>query len=674
MNNKVQIPFIKLKPIDELEEITSLEPGNFLFDNGDGNLKRMSTDNFYQLLHRIATPISTSTAGPFTANTWHKPLTYSAEPGTNYPNAGNLKAVEGYDTLFFYNGTTWTKYTNKLPGVVTATYDEFKNRVNNKAAVPAQIFEIIGNYEFTGQVLQLTQDKPYNGFNLTDCNAGIPGGTFWTYKDEKYANFTRIVAVDLMMAQGTFNIYIYAKSDYSTPSQIISVTASSMGVKRHVFTTPINPATHKVFVSGGVFYNTLASTSGVVNISNGLLVENPTIAIGMLLIGEKDVIEGSKPIMDRLSALENKETPFTNYLYRKSGVNISDISADTGGGTFTINVNGLILNSTGANSGVTLNKQINLSQRYLELRLKLKSDTIFYIGTKNVENTVGENTGIINCGAKTIVTGLNGSTVGSASIPFDIVNDREYIIRYYKLDNISRLELIDTITTKSIYAQDGTTLGQFDKYRFGVTSGTIGAISQISIVSIVKDRPYIGFYGDSITEGNSVGNTTNTPYYRDRFANLIGEKLGKPYFVSGRSGGETTGVLARMKTELPTLRPKYVFVTIGTNGNPNAAQYNSLVDYCESLGITVILNLIPLYNATTAGRNAIIQSVVDSRRLMSVKTNIATSVNGDGITKDNSMFANEAGILIHPNEAGNLAIYSRALIDVEKIFSDVGVF
>ena len=706
-----------IKPVNELESVTGLQAGELLFYDGSNNLKKIDIDTFNNL-SKTAKPLKPTDATP-TQEGLYKPTQVGS-----YTNAGGLIAQEGYDTLFFFNGTTWTKSESKFPqaypnlrlwsalpfskdeqvvkdnviyialenvlatdvpgvsskwkslGVSISTNVELQNKVDNKALSPSQFFSIIGDYQFSGQTIQLTQELPYAGFalNNVNLNEGLPGGTKWSYADGKYADFERITAVDLYMAAGTFNIFVYAKSDYTTPSQTIPVTAPTTGVHRHTFATPINPNTHKVFVSGGVFFGTNPSALGALNIVAGALNNVPTIALGMLLIGEKDVIVNSTSITDRLAILEGQETKFSNYLYNKKGANISNISADTGGGSFTINSSGLQLNSSGANSGVTLDKQINLSERYLELKVKLKTNTVFYIGTKNVENVVGENTATINCTAKTMITGFNGSTASTQNIPFDIVNDRQYIIRYYKLNNISRLELIDTVTCESVYVEDGITFGQFDKYKFGVTSGSIGVISQISIMSIMKDKPFMGFYGDSITEGNSVGSTSKIPYYRDRFANLIGEKLEKPYFVSGRSGGGIAGVLERMKTEIPTLRPNYVFVTIGTNGGNTEVNLNQMIDYCESFGTKVILNLIPLYDGSTDGKNTIIQNVVNSRNLMSVKTNVATSVNGDGVTKDNSKFANEGGVFIHPNEDGNLAIYKRALIDIENVFVEAGVF
>ena len=103
-----------IKKPGDLDEAATFDPGDFLFAGPDNVLKRMPTENFYPLFKNIK-PISPQDTGPFESNTLYKPSMYSEEPGINYPNAGNLKAIEGYDTLFYYNGTTWSKMANKLP-------------------------------------------------------------------------------------------------------------------------------------------------------------------------------------------------------------------------------------------------------------------------------------------------------------------------------------------------------------------------------------------------------------------------------------------------------------------------------------------------------------------------------------------------------------------------------
>ncbi|WP_278494951.1 glycosyl hydrolase family 28-related protein [Chryseobacterium arthrosphaerae] len=126
MGNSIPAPFIEVESIDELPEKTSLEPsGHMLYQAADGKEYRISTDSFYQLLHSVATPVLPTGTGPYVAGTWLKPQINSADPGTVYPNLtpakdenGNsttLKAVKGFDTLFYYNGTYWIKISNELP-------------------------------------------------------------------------------------------------------------------------------------------------------------------------------------------------------------------------------------------------------------------------------------------------------------------------------------------------------------------------------------------------------------------------------------------------------------------------------------------------------------------------------------------------------------------------------
>ena len=343
---------------------------------------------------------------------------------------------------------------------------------------------------------------------------------------------------------------------------------------------------------------------------------------------------------------------------------------------------GLLISSVGNGNGVTLEKQTNLNQRCLELKLKLKSNTVFYVGSVGVESYHDAGFAVVDCVNKKLdLYSINSMSSIAQTIAFDWVIDqnRDYLIKYYKLNDIVKLEFIDTITAKSIKVE-ASQYGVYDKPKFGVisSSGSV-LVKELSLRSVVKEKPFIIFYGDSITEGDSTwaydpNYVSGSPKHRFRFANLIGEKLNKPYLVSGRSGGTILGVLSRMQTELPTLRPNYVFVTIGTNGANTNANLNALVDYCESLGIEVILNLIPLYDNTTAGKNSIIQTVVDERSLKSVQFNRATSINGDGLTKDNTMFTNEGGIYIHPNIAGNQKMFERALVDVKSIFDEVGCF
>lgn len=121
MGDKVFLPFIDLKPINELEEITGLEPGWMLWSDGSEDLLKINVDTFNNL-SKTAKPISPSEPTPTTIGLY-KPTT----SGT-YANADDLIANDGYYTLFFFNGSNWSKSEDKFPQA-TQFIEEFKNSV-----------------------------------------------------------------------------------------------------------------------------------------------------------------------------------------------------------------------------------------------------------------------------------------------------------------------------------------------------------------------------------------------------------------------------------------------------------------------------------------------------------------------------------------------------------------
>ncbi|AZA73581.1 SGNH/GDSL hydrolase family protein [Chryseobacterium indoltheticum] len=106
------LAFINVKSVSELTEVLNPVDGNIPFEAADGTLYKVPINTFYQLIGGLAKPISPSDATP-TVIGWYKPRVYSADPGTNYPNLDDLKAVEGYDTLFYFDGTDWIDIANR---------------------------------------------------------------------------------------------------------------------------------------------------------------------------------------------------------------------------------------------------------------------------------------------------------------------------------------------------------------------------------------------------------------------------------------------------------------------------------------------------------------------------------------------------------------------------------
>lgn len=97
-----------IKPVDELAEVTGLQPGSMLFYDGSNNLKRISIDTFNNL-SKTAKPLKPTDPTPTDEG-----LYMPTESGT-YANADGLIAQEGYYTLFFFDGINWTKSETLMP-------------------------------------------------------------------------------------------------------------------------------------------------------------------------------------------------------------------------------------------------------------------------------------------------------------------------------------------------------------------------------------------------------------------------------------------------------------------------------------------------------------------------------------------------------------------------------
>lgn len=97
--------------VSSLENVTGLQEGEILFydtTTPENKLKKISVDTFNNL-SKTAKPLKPTDATP-TVEGLYKPTI----AGT-YANAGGLIAQEGYDTLFFLNGSIWTKSETKFP-------------------------------------------------------------------------------------------------------------------------------------------------------------------------------------------------------------------------------------------------------------------------------------------------------------------------------------------------------------------------------------------------------------------------------------------------------------------------------------------------------------------------------------------------------------------------------
>ena len=138
---------LNVKPISEITTVDNPTNGHLLFYDGSDELKKVDIIEFQSLIGGIAKPLAITDATP-TAAGWYKPTT----SGT-YANAGGLVVQVGYDTLFYFDGTTWSKVEVEMPEpIVNIT----QNIVAAEQVVPADKTyntEINGNPEIASDIL-----------------------------------------------------------------------------------------------------------------------------------------------------------------------------------------------------------------------------------------------------------------------------------------------------------------------------------------------------------------------------------------------------------------------------------------------------------------------------------------------------------------------------------------
>lgn len=189
-----------------------------------------------------------------TVDGWYKPLILSVSPGTNYPNAGNLKAIEGYETLFNKTGSVWTKSETKLPqveidGVVAennpdavsggAVYSRYSNLIN-LGSVPV-------NFTLAEGSINITTGLPNTSVNwLRTLPVACDSSTL--YSIQGYGMDTNTITRRVFFYNGsTFLSYIPSGSattfEFTTPAtctnfMIQVVSGTDVGVSPS--TSPFN--------------------------------------------------------------------------------------------------------------------------------------------------------------------------------------------------------------------------------------------------------------------------------------------------------------------------------------------------------------------------------------------------------------------------------------------------
>ena len=213
---------------------------------------------------------------------------------------------------------------------------------------------------------------------------------------------------------------------------------------------------------------------------------------------------------------------------------------------------------------------------------------------------------------------------------------------------------------------------QWDHYCFGLMSGAPFTIKSIEVDALKKSVRLL-MYGASISqpEGYFPAATFHESWTQRVISALDGNAMS-----SGRGGCTINDVLVYIKNELPFVDAEYVMITIGTNGGNTEENLTELMNYIISQGSIPILNNIPCNESgTQVGTNAVIAAVREKMGLNGCLFDLATSLDGDGLTVDKSMmfwedYSGSYGWQIwhHPNSKGGEAMFLRTQTDTPEIY------
>ena len=322
------------------------------------------------------------------------------------------------------------------------------------------------------------------------------------------------------------------------------------------------------------------------------------------------------------------------------------------------------------NGYIVLNKDYSIEQRKTNIKFALAQDGVLSFFYKVYDGYVlGGSLFTVDAQNNKMIIHEQFTETGQipterVSTPFNFITGREYDLTLIKEKRKNIMIVTDMVTgeTKSIEtdctAVIGDLLNEFaggrQNGRFGIWNrqGTGNYINNLYITTKLKE-PLLYITGDSICEGDrcEIGYR-----YSDRVENSLGKDN---VAISGMSGTKITGVLNRLKSELPYIKPKYCMVTIGTNGGNTRENIQELIDYIESIGVTPILNHVSQTSGSQA--NSINEMIDEFGDYVGCKFDRATSLNNDIQQYYNSSLYGDG---VHPNKHGHEKMFDRFKIDL----------
>ncbi|RVU02910.1 hypothetical protein EOD41_02940 [Mucilaginibacter limnophilus] len=340
----------------------------------------------------------------------------------------------------------------------------------------------------------------------------------------------------------------------------------------------------------------------------------------------------------------------------KKGFSVTDF-ANPGNWVFT--KKGVTSTKTGLSNYLMLYRQYSVNKRKGAVRVTMGNKTRFNFFTVETDHFHRFGT-LVQLdaaeGALKIYAHYNADSTLYPSVlinrPYKFIAGHDYTVSMMRDNNDNMFTITDHSTNLSdtVVDKGGITSGIVrDGFAVATESGEPPVVKSLVINTAYDKNMKVLYMGDSITEG-----LCNHPGLYSKYG-----------AISGRSAGVVSGVQSRVWSELAILKPKYVVITIGTNGENSIANLTYLCQSIMRLGITPILNNIPWKQpASVVEDNKIIAAVRQNLGLKGALYDVATSIDGKNEQQDFSIFYDG----VHPDAVGVKRMLTQLKKDVPELF------
>ena len=630
---------LNVKPISEITTVDNPTKGHLLFYDGSDELKKVDIIKFQSLIGGIAKPLAIADATPTTAG-WYKPTT----SGT-YANAGGLVAQVGYDTLFYFDGTTWSLVAVDMS--ISNFKSSFNIQDNTNGSTDKAVFDYLSSISFDGKNMVLSgnyidtyHDSQFKGWSV------YGGATIGTDANGTFANIP---------ARGTAVVYNENLIYPSKPLKfIINVEQTNPDLKLLIDDSNPNLFGLSQVLSAGV---------------NEILFDGTTHTDKTVIIRNYSTTQGAKvrsiKIMEDGIALPNTTIPLNIDVQKNTFLEVikevkTFVASDYTNVGATASITSGALNITGTsdfNKRVEMNFSTLHENSDLIFTYKENSASGCFFGFRS-QNNFGYNHNIYFCyhtsgnhvGKIEVYAGSSLTSKGISTVQNTNYTVGDILRTTIKRKGLKYTFIVHNLTKgwKIEHTQQLTPLGTPYVAHNEAKPSVISYAGSISILNykIVSNSQNIDNYiaGDSITFGQSATEEGL------RWASLVnGNNL-----VSG-GGADTTINVKNRLAEIKLLKPKRVLLMIGGNdilfSVASATWQQNLRDIRTEL-VDAGIEVVHLYPTPRSGASTLI-SFINSEPLFLTDLKIDTNTPlREGTNQNDIQNQYDGGDNLHPNNIG----------------------